>query len=290
MPPTQAAAHTCTMPACGLGLPASGLLLGLLLFTHLSDAGAGAEKPGVCPQLQERTDCAKECSTDDHCLDNLKCCQAGCSSVCFTPNGNPSATWQGQGGAAEGCERRELRGSGKKGTPDPGMREGRSGGNPIHLCPPLSGLGWMRGNKGVTEARPRGRRYPHSWLDSILWCMTGFRARTARLCSGTREQWLPWLETAGNPWVASGLNEEKLRDTVPSTNHTSPSEGGQVSTTPLAMAEEESNLEKQGTCPSVDFPKLGICEDQCQLDKQCPDNMKCCRNGCGKMTCATPTF
>ncbi|XP_036041139.1 WAP four-disulfide core domain protein 2 isoform X2 [Onychomys torridus] len=173
MPPTQAAAHTCTMPACGLGLPASGLLLGLLLFTHLSDAGAGAEKPGVCPQLQERTDCAKECSTDDHCLDNLKCCQAGCSSVCFTPN---------------------------------------------------------------------------------------------------------------------GLNEEKLRDTVPSTNHTSPSEGGQVSTTPLAMAEEESNLEKQGTCPSVDFPKLGICEDQCQLDKQCPDNMKCCRNGCGKMTCATPTF
>uniref|UniRef100_A0A8C8TV25 WAP four-disulfide core domain 2 n=1 Tax=Peromyscus maniculatus bairdii TaxID=230844 RepID=A0A8C8TV25_PERMB len=51
-----------------------------------------------------------------------------------------------------------------------------------------------------------------------------------------------------------------------------------------------SDAEKQGACPSVDFPKLGICEDQCQLDNQCPDNMKCCRNGCGKMTCATPTF
>ncbi|XP_006971054.3 WAP four-disulfide core domain protein 2 [Peromyscus maniculatus bairdii] len=169
------------MPACRLGLPAAGLLLGLLLlFTHLSDAGAGAEKAGVCPQLQERTDCAKECSSDDQCLDNLKCCQAGCSSFCSSPN---------------------------------------------------------------------------------------------------------------------GLNEEKLRDTIPSANQTSPSEGGQVSTTPPppptqppAVAEEESNLEKQGACPSVDFPKLGICEDQCQLDNQCPDNMKCCRNGCGKMTCATPTF
>ncbi|CAO2577787.1 WAP four-disulfide core domain protein 2, partial [Lemmus lemmus] len=48
--------------------------------------------------------------------------------------------------------------------------------------------------------------------------------------------------------------------------------------------------EKQGSCPSVDFPKLGICEDQCQVDSQCPGNMKCCRNGCGKMTCATPKF
>lgn len=49
-------------------------------------------------------------------------------------------------------------------------------------------------------------------------------------------------------------------------------------------------LEKQGTCPSVDFPKLGLCEDQCQMDSQCSGNMKCCRNGCGKMGCTTPKF
>ncbi|ERE71609.1 WAP four-disulfide core domain protein 2 [Cricetulus griseus] len=73
------------MPACRLCLRAAGLL-GLLLLTHLSGAGAGAEKPGVCPQLQSNTDCVKECSSDNNCQDNLKCCQAGCSSVCSPPN------------------------------------------------------------------------------------------------------------------------------------------------------------------------------------------------------------
>ncbi|EGV98305.1 WAP four-disulfide core domain protein 2 [Cricetulus griseus] len=160
------------MPACRLCLRAAGLL-GLLLLTHLSGAGAGAEKPGVCPQLQSNTDCVKECSSDNNCQDNLKCCQAGCSSVCSPPN---------------------------------------------------------------------------------------------------------------------GLNEKELRDTTLAALHTSPSEGSQVSTTPRPVVREEGDLEKQGACPSVDFPKLGICEDQCQVDTQCPGNMKCCRNGCGKMTCATPKF
>ncbi|XP_038186528.1 WAP four-disulfide core domain protein 2 [Arvicola amphibius] len=158
------------MPACRLCLPAAGLLLGLLLSTPLSGADAGTEKPGVCPQLQESTECVEECSSDNQCLDSLKCCQAGCSFICSLPN---------------------------------------------------------------------------------------------------------------------GLAEEELRDTSSSVNHTSPSEGGQVSTMAPAVAMDE---EKQGSCPSVDFPKLGICEDQCQVDSQCPGNTKCCRNGCGKMTCTTPKF
>uniref|UniRef100_A0A8C5L2Z6 WAP four-disulfide core domain 2 n=1 Tax=Jaculus jaculus TaxID=51337 RepID=A0A8C5L2Z6_JACJA len=49
-------------------------------------------------------------------------------------------------------------------------------------------------------------------------------------------------------------------------------------------------IEKPGTCPSVDLPQLGICEDQCQMDSQCPGLMKCCRNGCGKVSCVTPNF
>uniref|UniRef100_A0A8C9PBM4 WAP domain-containing protein n=1 Tax=Spermophilus dauricus TaxID=99837 RepID=A0A8C9PBM4_SPEDA len=46
--------------------------------------------------------------------------------------------------------------------------------------------------------------------------------------------------------------------------------------------------EKPGACPSVDLPQLGICQDQCQEDSQCPGPMKCCRNGCGKVSCVTP--
>uniref|UniRef100_A0A8C5L7N4 WAP four-disulfide core domain 2 n=1 Tax=Jaculus jaculus TaxID=51337 RepID=A0A8C5L7N4_JACJA len=51
-----------------------------------------------------------------------------------------------------------------------------------------------------------------------------------------------------------------------------------------------TTTEKPGTCPSVDLPQLGICEDQCQMDSQCPGLMKCCRNGCGKVSCVTPNF
>ncbi|XP_050007251.1 WAP four-disulfide core domain protein 2 [Alexandromys fortis] len=90
------------------------------------------------------------------------------------------------------------------------------------------------------------------------------------------------------PLSGAGLAEDELWDTSSSVNPTFPSEGGQVPTMTPAVAMDEGVLEKQGSCPSVDFPKLGICEDQCQVDSQCPGSMKCCRNGCGKMTCATP--
>lgn len=72
--------------------------------------GTGAEKPGECPQLPENLGCVKDCAWDKDCADNLKCCQAGCSFVCSTPDGNPAATWRGQGGAAEGCARLERPG------------------------------------------------------------------------------------------------------------------------------------------------------------------------------------
>ncbi|XP_031229613.1 LOW QUALITY PROTEIN: WAP four-disulfide core domain protein 2 [Mastomys coucha] len=72
--------------------------------------------------------------------------------------------------------------------------------------------------------------------------------------------------------------------------HTTPLSGGQVSTKLLAVTRGGGDGEKQGSCPSVDFPKLGLCEDQCQADSQCSGNMKCCRNGCGKMACTTPKF
>lgn len=176
---------------------------------------AGAEKPGVCPQLQESTECVEECSSDNQCFDSLKCCQAGCSFICSLPNGNPSAIWQRQGGAVKCCERQGAHGSGRKGTRDPGTLtpwkveavETRS--SCALPCPAWGGCGRERGRGTRASLRcGPGGRSPHSWLGSILWCMTGFRARTARLCSGTRAQWLPWLETVGNPWVASGLGPE----------------------------------------------------------------------------------
>ncbi|KAK4812805.1 hypothetical protein QYF61_022029 [Mycteria americana] len=48
--------------------------------------------------------------------------------------------------------------------------------------------------------------------------------------------------------------------------------------------------EKPGTCPPVSpgIPMLGVCTNQCKTDSNCSGSQKCCRNGCGKVSCVTP--
>ncbi|KAM6113056.1 LOW QUALITY PROTEIN: WAP four-disulfide core domain protein 3 [Pterocles gutturalis] len=50
--------------------------------------------------------------------------------------------------------------------------------------------------------------------------------------------------------------------------------------------------EKPGTCPPVSpgIPMLGICTNQCKSDSNCAGGQKCCRNGCGKVSCVTPLY
>uniref|UniRef100_A0A2K5F8V9 WAP four-disulfide core domain protein 2 n=1 Tax=Aotus nancymaae TaxID=37293 RepID=A0A2K5F8V9_AOTNA len=81
------------MPASRLGPLAAALLLGLLLFGFTLVPGTGAEKMGVCPELQADQNCTQECVSDNECADNLKCCSAGCATFCALPNGNLK-TWR----------------------------------------------------------------------------------------------------------------------------------------------------------------------------------------------------
>ncbi|XP_047709472.1 WAP four-disulfide core domain protein 2 isoform X2 [Prionailurus viverrinus] len=74
------------MPACRPGLHAVPLLLGLLLLGLSPVPGREAEKTGVCPQLQADLNCTQECHSDAQCADNLKCCQAGCATICHLPD------------------------------------------------------------------------------------------------------------------------------------------------------------------------------------------------------------
>ncbi|TEA15391.1 WAP four-disulfide core domain protein 2 [Globicephala melas] len=73
------------MPTCRLGLLVAALLLGLLLGLP-PVTGTGAEKSGVCPALEADLNCTQECLSDGECADNLKCCRAGCATVCQMPN------------------------------------------------------------------------------------------------------------------------------------------------------------------------------------------------------------
>ncbi|XP_043844733.1 WAP four-disulfide core domain protein 2 [Dromiciops gliroides] len=65
-------------------------LVGLAAAIGQNDSRAekhgGAEKHGVCPEIQNNHDCPNECSSDGDCPDTLKCCTAGCTSVCIIPN------------------------------------------------------------------------------------------------------------------------------------------------------------------------------------------------------------
>ncbi|XP_008833955.1 WAP four-disulfide core domain protein 2 [Nannospalax galili] len=78
------------MPVCRLCPPAAGLL-GLLLLSLLMAPGTRADKPGVCPELEAGSKCTQECVSDSDCADNRKCCPAGCSSLCSTPNEKPGS-------------------------------------------------------------------------------------------------------------------------------------------------------------------------------------------------------
>lgn len=63
-----------------------------------------------------------------------------------------------------------------------------------------------------------------------------------------------------------------------------PNQGQQVSAVSLCLSE------KPGTCPPVNpgIPMLGVCTNQCKTDANCSGIQKCCRNGCGKVSCVTP--
>ncbi|XP_045688554.1 WAP four-disulfide core domain protein 2 [Phyllostomus hastatus] len=50
-----------------------------------------AAKTGVCPELEKDVNCTQECSSDAECPENLKCCKAGCASVCHLPDEKPGS-------------------------------------------------------------------------------------------------------------------------------------------------------------------------------------------------------
>ncbi|XP_011367639.1 WAP four-disulfide core domain protein 2 [Pteropus medius] len=81
------------MPTCRPGPLVAALLVGLLLlgFGFARVTKTVEEKAGVCPKLKEDLNCTQECNSDGKCADNLKCCRAGCASVCHMPNEKPGS-------------------------------------------------------------------------------------------------------------------------------------------------------------------------------------------------------
>ncbi|XP_050961044.1 WAP four-disulfide core domain protein 3 isoform X2 [Labeo rohita] len=55
------------------------------------------------------------------------------------------------------------------------------------------------------------------------------------------------------------------------------------------MAPYKAEPEKPGACPTINFEKakLGVCAEMCSHDGDCPNDRKCCSNGCGHQ-CMAP--
>ncbi|XP_012583537.1 PREDICTED: WAP four-disulfide core domain protein 2 isoform X2 [Condylura cristata] len=62
----------------------------------MATSGAEPEKTGVCPEVTVGQNCTQECQSDGECADNLKCCPAGCATICQMPNAGllpPGGLW-----------------------------------------------------------------------------------------------------------------------------------------------------------------------------------------------------
>lgn len=114
----------------------------------------------MCPQLQADLSCTQECQSDAQCADNLKCCQAGCATICHLPDGNPGAPRAGRG-------RAPCAGGGRA----PGSGQGDAPAAPRDPCrvetdgtrsAVRSLSGPRAGDKGVAEAQrgSGGREVP----------------------------------------------------------------------------------------------------------------------------------
>ncbi|KAF6089777.1 WAP four-disulfide core domain 2 [Phyllostomus discolor] len=78
------------MTAGRLGPFVTPLFLGLVLLVF--HPGPEGGKAGVCPELEnDDVNCTQECSSDEECGDYLKCCKAGCASVCYRPDEKPGS-------------------------------------------------------------------------------------------------------------------------------------------------------------------------------------------------------
>nr|A7X4L4.1 RecName: Full=Waprin-Lio1; Flags: Precursor [Erythrolamprus poecilogyrus]ABU68544.1 Waprin-Lio1 [Erythrolamprus poecilogyrus] len=60
----------------------------------------------------------------------------------------------------------------------------------------------------------------------------------------------------------------------------------------MLLGTTSAQVVRPGSCPNVDvpIPPLGLCRTTCQTDANCQEGRKCCKNGCGFMTCETARF
>ncbi|XP_038066487.1 neurogenic locus notch homolog protein 1-like [Patiria miniata] len=216
-------------------------------------------KSGECPPPTGAGICVEACSSDSSCPDRQKCCSNGCGHVCTTPV--PVSV--------DVCQSAPCQNG--------GICTSFNGSYTCHCTSGFTGFNCQTGTgTDYCSSHPclNGGRCVSSANSYQCDCTPGY--------VGVRCD-IEINECASNPCLNGGVCSNGVGRYVCSCRSvytgTHCEVYGHTSTTPSPTPE------RPGQCPAP--TGAGICVEACSSDSSCPNQQKCCSNGCGH-ACVNP--
>ncbi|XP_077983615.1 uncharacterized protein LOC144438460 [Glandiceps talaboti] len=269
----------------------------------VSAQGGGSEvavgllpKAGKCPAVAEGTSgtCVHECSNDEECDGDKKCCSNGCGHVCSEPDFEvigpqqkagqcPAVPSDVSGICVQECSNDEECDDAKKCC---------SNGCGNVCVEPVSAQGG--GSEVAVGLLPKAGKCPAVAEGTSGTCVhdcsndeecDGDKKCCSNGCGHVCSE--PEIEEkmGACPALESGVDgscdEACHNDGDCNGEQKCCSNGcGLVCKNPI-------RVQKLGWCPAVEAGVIGTCVEECLMDANCNGNLKCCYNGCGH-SCTPP--
>ncbi|XP_078000283.1 uncharacterized protein LOC144452853 isoform X2 [Glandiceps talaboti] len=270
------------------------------------DVKAKPAKPGQCPALPGSSVgiCVELCTIDDDCPADFKCCSNGCGHVCQPPTEKP-----GFCPAAETIPNEEIFGicanTCGMDRDCPSTKKCCSNACGGHVC--IEAENAMREKPGtcpvVRDGGVFGVCADMCTIDQECpgeqkCCSTGCGHECTVVFGGldlipADEPCRRELDAMPDPYPPGmmvptcrddGYYDKKQCHGSVGQCWCTDKNGNEVSGTRIRG---EPACDKPGTCPAADPNSFGTCVEECSYDHDCPDQHKCCSNGCGHVCMAT---
>lgn len=231
----------------------------ICLLVLILELGVQALKQGSCPIIPKNNEnCAQRCLQDEACAADYKCCSNGCGRECLKPVDNSRKRHY---------KNKQQAGSHRRGTCPSNMMTSQPCGQPCtndhdcrgdYKCCPTTSCG----NECVYPIPPFAVSEPHT--------STGWTA-------GPKAGSCPPEEQLANTCDKHCSDDEPCPEHLMCCNTNcgmqcvEPADDSSVWHSGIGI--------RPGNCPKP--TPDGVCEEECTSDLACPENQKCCFNGCG---------